>query len=111
MPTYAIGDVHGQLEKLTHLLEGAGLTDAEGHWSGANSRLWFMGDLFDRGPGGIGVCDLVMRLEAEAALEGGFVGCLMGNHEPLILPRPAPSSGTPPGRYAWPALRAFPMSG
>jgi len=85
MTTYAIGDVHGQLEKLCGLLEGAGLTDAEGHWSGENSRLWFMGDLFDRGPSGIGVCDLVMRLEGEAAQVGGFVGCLLGNHETLIL--------------------------
>jgi len=84
-PTYAIGDVHGQLGKLRGLLEGAGLLDAQGHWSGAHSRLWFMGDLFDRGPHGIGVCDLVMRLEAEAALEGGFVGTLLGNHEPLVL--------------------------
>ena len=85
MTVYALGDVHGQLEKLFALLEETGLVDPERHWSGRSSRLWFLGDLFDRGPSGIAVCETVMRLECEALEAGGFVGCLMGNHEPMIL--------------------------
>jgi hypothetical protein len=42
--------------------------------------VWFIGDLFDRGPDGIGAIDLVMRLQRE-----GDVHCLLGNHEAGIL--------------------------
>ena len=50
-----------------------------------NARLWFLGDFTDRGPDGIGVIDLVMRLSAEAAAAGGYCKALMGNHELLLL--------------------------
>jgi hypothetical protein len=39
----------------------------------------------DRGPDGIGVIDLVMRLHDEAAGAGGMVDTLLGNHEVLLL--------------------------
>ena len=53
---YAVSDIHGHLEKLTAALHAAGLTDAEGNWTGDEDvRLWFLGDFFDRGPDGIGV--------------------------------------------------------
>lgn len=86
-----MGDVHGQLTRLTQLLQGAGLIDPAGLWterplwSGGTATLWFLGDFFDRGPAGLGVVDLVMRLQQEAAAVGGTVGALLGNHEILIL--------------------------
>lgn len=49
------------------------------------TRLWFLGDFTDRGPDGIGVIDLVMRLSAEAAAAGGYCKALMGNHELLLI--------------------------
>ena len=56
-----------------------------GNWCAGTARLWFLGDFTDRGPDGIGVIDLVMRLSAEAAAAGGYCKALMGNHELLLL--------------------------
>lgn len=84
-PLYVVGDVHGYLDELLAALAEQGLVDADGTWSAGNARLWFLGDFTDRGPDGIGVIDLVMRLSAEAAAAGGYCKALMGNHELLLL--------------------------
>ncbi|MCD7440158.1 metallophosphoesterase [Streptomyces lincolnensis] len=84
-PLYVVGDVHGYLDELTAALQEKGLIDADGNWSAGTARLWFLGDFTDRGPDGIGVIDLVMRLSAEAAAAGGYCKALMGNHELLLL--------------------------
>ncbi|MFJ9585110.1 metallophosphoesterase [Streptomyces acidicola] len=84
-PLYVVGDVHGYLDQLVAALQEKGLVDAEGNWSAGTARLWFLGDFTDRGPDGIGVIDLVMRLSAEAAAAGGYCKALMGNHELLLL--------------------------
>ncbi|MEV6650081.1 metallophosphoesterase [Streptomyces sp. NPDC051219] len=84
-PLYVVGDVHGYLDELVTELHAQGLIDADGHWSAGTARLWFLGDFTDRGPDGIGVIDLVMRLSAEAAAAGGYCKALMGNHELLLL--------------------------
>ncbi|MEV6022984.1 metallophosphoesterase [Streptomyces sp. NPDC052036] len=84
-PLFVVGDVHGYLDQLLAALQEKGLIDAEGRWSAGTARLWFLGDFTDRGPDGIGVIDLVMRLSAEAAAAGGYCKALMGNHELLLL--------------------------
>lgn len=84
-PTYVVGDVHGHRAELVAALRAAGLLDADGAWSGGHATLWFLGDFVDRGPDGIGVIDLVMRLAGEAAAAGGRVDTLLGNHEILLL--------------------------
>jgi hypothetical protein len=84
-PLYVVGDVHGYFDELVAALTAQGLIDAEGRWAAGNARLWFLGDFTDRGPDGIGVIDLVMRLSAEAAAAGGYCKALMGNHELLLL--------------------------
>ncbi|MFI6336169.1 metallophosphoesterase [Streptomyces sp. NPDC050535] len=84
-PLYVVGDVHGYLDQLVGALQEQGLVDAGGNWSAGTARLWFLGDFTDRGPDGIGVIDLVMRLSAEAAAAGGYCKALMGNHELLLL--------------------------
>jgi hypothetical protein len=84
-PLYVIGDVHGQLVKLVKLLRAAGLVDGELVWSGGQAALWCIGDFVDRGPDGVGVIDLVMRLQREARAAGGQVGALLGNHDVLLL--------------------------
>ena len=84
-PIYIIGDVHGHLKKLLKLLQDAQLIDAEHSWKASTAVLWFMGDFVDRGPDGIAVLDLVMRLQTEAAAAGGSVTSLLGNHEMLLL--------------------------
>ncbi|HLW02672.1 MAG TPA: metallophosphoesterase family protein [Ktedonobacterales bacterium] len=84
-PVYVIGDIHGQLGKLIALLRGAGLATDRLSWAAGAATLWFMGDFFDRGPDGLGVLDLVMRLQREAAVAGGQVASLLGNHEVMLL--------------------------
>ncbi|WP_406861968.1 metallophosphoesterase [Streptomyces solicamelliae] len=84
-PLYVVGDVHGYLDELLVALHEQGLIDGDGHWAAGNARLWFLGDFTDRGPDGIGVIDLVMRLSAEAAAAGGYCKALMGNHELLLI--------------------------
>jgi hypothetical protein len=82
---HVVGDVHGQLEKLVALLREAELIGADWSWHGADSTLWLMGDLVDRGPDGIAVVELAMRLQREAAQAGGRLGVLFGNHDGLLV--------------------------
>ncbi len=82
MASFAIGDVHGERDVLVRLLRDAGLVDRGERWSGSGARVWFLGDLVDRGPDGIGVIELVQRLEQES---DGSVRCLLGNHDALLV--------------------------
>ncbi|WP_424854782.1 metallophosphoesterase [Streptomyces sp. SAI-170] len=84
-PLFVVGDVHGYLDQLIAALQEKGLIDTAGQWCAGTARLWFLGDFTDRGPDGIGVIDLVMRLSAEAAAAGGYCKALMGNHELLLI--------------------------
>ena len=94
-----IGDVHGQLARLRHLLRGAELLSRDETWSGGERALWLMGDLVNHGPDGIGAVELVMRLQQQAATAGGRVQVLLGNHDVLLLAahrfgtRPIPGQG------------------
>ena len=83
--TYAVGDVHGHRDELVDALRERKLVDDAGDWCGGKAQLWFLGDFVDRGPDGIGVIDLVMRLQEQAAEAGGEVQTLLGNHEILLL--------------------------
>jgi hypothetical protein len=78
-PLFAASDMHGHRAEFRAALRDAGLIDAAGDWSGADARLWVLGDYFDRGPDGIGV------LTAQAAAAGGEVGALLGNHEAHLV--------------------------
>jgi Calcineurin-like phosphoesterase len=82
--SFVIGDIHGQYLPLVRLLQGAGLLE-ELRWHGKEARLWFVGDLFDRGPDGLAVLNLVMRLQREARAVGGDVNAILGNHEVMLL--------------------------
>jgi hypothetical protein len=82
---WVVGDVHGKLEETVALLNRAGFLDDSESWGAGTAQLWFIGDLTDRGPHGLEVIDLVMRLQREAAARGGAVQCLMGNHDIFLL--------------------------
>lgn len=98
MRALVIGDLHGHLDSYARLLTDAGLTNADGDWTGGDATLWLMGDLFDRGPAGIDCLRLTRRLQRQAAAVGGKVDCLLGNHEIMLLAaRDFSAAGADPG--------------
>ncbi|MBF0214873.1 MAG: symmetrical bis(5'-nucleosyl)-tetraphosphatase [Magnetococcales bacterium] len=71
MAVYAIGDVHGCLPELKALLKAI-------DFRADRDRLWFVGDLINRGPDSLGVWRFVRDLGESAVT-------LMGNHEVRAL--------------------------
>ena len=104
---YAVGDVHGCLAPLRDALARGGFVDGDDRWIAGETRLWFLGDLTDRGPDGVGVIELVMALQEQAAEVGGEVGCLLGNHELMLLAAHLPAADTGRPDSAEAARRLF----
>ena len=71
--TYAIGDIHGSIDKLTSLVAAC-----QQHADGRDLRFVFLGDYIDRGPDSAGVIRLMMSLQSE--LQERLIA-LKGNHE------------------------------
>ncbi len=81
----AIGDVHNNFDGFVAILQRAGLTDPQNHWTGGKTTFVQVGDLLDRGPKPREVMDLMMALEKEAPQAGGRVVSLLGNHEVMNM--------------------------
>jgi serine/threonine protein phosphatase 1 len=75
--TYAIGDIHGCLDKLRSLL-----LRCEKHADGRPPAFVFVGDYIDRGPQSSAVIDCLIDLKAQ---HGESVVTLKGNHEAMAL--------------------------
>lgn len=75
--TYAIGDIHGSLDKLRGLF-----ARCEAHAAGRPAKYVFLGDYIDRGPDSSGVIDFLLTLRK---LRGDDVVTLMGNHEGMAI--------------------------
>ena len=73
---YAIGDIHGCLDRLIRLLDLVN-PDLDRH------LLVFVGDYVDRGPDSAGVVDYIIDLKKKYNPEN--IICLMGNHERMFL--------------------------
>ena len=76
--TFAIGDIHGCLDKLRRLLAAC-----EARAAGRPARFVFLGDYIDRGPDSRGVVELLLRRQQQA--QPGTVVCLRGNHEQMAI--------------------------
>src|ERR1700733_11602360 len=75
--TYAIGDIHGCLDKLRSLL-----LRCEKHAAGRPPAFVFVGDYIDRGRQSCAVIDRLIDLKAR---HGERVVTLKGNHEAMAL--------------------------
>jgi len=72
MAFYAVGDIHGYLDKLKSLIDMLPLT--------ADDKLIFLGDYIDRGPDSKGVISFLLEIREQ-------YDCvfLIGNHEHMML--------------------------
>jgi Calcineurin-like phosphoesterase len=92
---FAIGDPHGDPERLAgvllaaRLIEAAPSTPDQVKWAGGKSVLVVVGDLIDKGSESLKVIALLRKLQTDAASHGGQVIILMGNHEAEFLAAPA----------------------
>lgn len=71
-----IGDIHGQYEKLEHLLKGLGYRHTQGAWRHPSRKAAFVGDFIDRGPDQMKVLRAIRDM-----VEAGQAEAVMGNHE------------------------------
>ena len=77
--TYAIGDIHGCVDKLQRLLVRC---QQDADRAGTSVAFVFLGDYIDRGENSRGVIETLMALQARMGDAAIF---LMGNHEALCL--------------------------
>lgn len=75
--TFAVGDIHGSLGKLQHLLDHCMAYCGSNAW-----RMIFLGDYIDRGPRSREVVDLLIAMQASSP---DTVVCLRGNHEDMLI--------------------------
>jgi serine/threonine protein phosphatase 1 len=98
--TFAIGDIHGDVEALYHLLWSfPELTPAD--------TLLFVGDYLDRGPRSREVVEFIRGLPAQTPAK---VVSLRGNHEDAwlrVIDRGWPEFVIPPGNGCLQTLRSF----
>ena len=74
---YAIGDIHGSLQKLRDLM-----TLCERHANGRPATFVFLGDYIDRGPDSRGVIEALLNLQSR---QPDRVIALKGNHEAFAI--------------------------
>jgi hypothetical protein len=81
----ALSDIEGDFLALKTMLIGAKVMDNAFNWTFGDGHLVLLGDYFDRGTNVTECLWLLYKLEGEAALAGGQVHFILGNHEILNL--------------------------
>ena len=80
-----LSDLEGNSAFLGRALRRLGVVDAGGRWSYGNGHLVVLGDSVDRGRDVFAVLWQLHGLSGQAALSGGGVHVLLGNHEQYML--------------------------
>lgn len=81
----ALSDIHGDFDPFINLLRNAGVMDRSDGWAWGDGHLVINGDVFDRGADVTECLWLIYRLQQEAAMQGGAVHYLLGNHELMVI--------------------------
>lgn len=79
----AVGDLHGDYAAFEDIVQAAGLTGADGKWTGGDATLVQLGDIADRGPDSLKIYHALQQMEKDAPKAGGKVIVLVGNHEAM----------------------------
>ncbi len=79
----ALSDYEGNFRGLYNMLLSFKVIDKNYNWTYGKNSLVFVGDIFDRGWNVTAIIWLLYKLEQEAALAGGSVHVLIGNHESM----------------------------
>ncbi|MEP3345058.1 MAG: metallophosphoesterase family protein [Litoreibacter sp.] len=79
-PHFIVGDIHGSLELLEHILEQ--IDHVIGSIEMRDPKLVFVGDYIDRGPASAAVLTRLYELSTEFP---DNVTCILGNHEQMML--------------------------
>ncbi|WP_369026688.1 metallophosphoesterase [Qipengyuania sp. RANM35] len=79
----AVGDLHGDYGAWLEIARASGASTDGKHWTGGRSVLVQMGDIVDRGPDSLKIIRHLQTLDKEAAMAGGRVVVLLGNHEAM----------------------------
>ncbi len=82
---FVVGDMHGQYDSLTRVLQVSNVIDQDLNWSWGTGHLVFTGDIFDRGDQVTECLWLIYKLERQARQAGGCVHYILGNHELMNL--------------------------
>jgi len=84
----AMSDAHGEYAHLTKLLQAAGVIDGDHDWAAGKTLFIVVGDSIDKGPDSMKVLGLWIKLMPQAAMKGGRLIVLLGNHEAEFLANP-----------------------
>lgn len=82
---YVVGDIHGRYDQVTNLLIKSNIVDEKLNWIAGGSHIVFLGDVFDRGDDVTKVLWFIYELEEKAAIAGGKVHMVLGNHEIMTM--------------------------
>jgi len=91
---WALGDVHGDYDRMTALLAAAGIAPvpaqpSAAQWSAGGAVLVCTGDLIDKWTQSLPVLAYLQALASSATASGGQVIVTMGNHEAEFLADPS----------------------
>lgn len=82
---FAISDIEGDFAALAKSLRGNGVINEKFQWTYGKGHLVLVGDFFDRGLNVTACLWLIYELERQAALAGGRVHFIIGNHEEMNM--------------------------